>query len=128
MIPDDIFDCRHYGLFGWLADVRNYSVVPPISQPRGLPLNASRGIRREFESWGIDAHSESWPSADELLEFDYDAEFEDRRGEWWQPADPGSGEMTTYRDFLGSGYFDDLETLRGLRQLRPTRVVFWFDN
>ena len=31
------FDWRSYWLYGWLADVRNYSDVKPIAPARGLP-------------------------------------------------------------------------------------------
>jgi hypothetical protein len=33
----DFLSNRVYGMFGFLANVRNYSAVPPITQPRGLP-------------------------------------------------------------------------------------------
>lgn len=29
-----VFGDRNYALFGWLADIRNYSGVIPISEPR----------------------------------------------------------------------------------------------
>ena len=126
------FDWRSYALFGWLADVRNYSAVPPLAEPKGLPDDVGDGIRTEHEDMQWDAHSASWFSVDELLAFDYDQEFEDRRvtrnGDGSVTAEPGGGEVTTYREFLGPAYFSDLDRLRALNEQAPTRVVFWFDN
>lgn len=131
------FDWRHYGLYGWLADVRNSSEVPPVSQPRGLPEDVSPDVLREFEEWGCDAHTPSWISVDDLIAFDYDQTFEDRRvtrqiapNAWHGActADPGEGEIKTYREFFGPEFFADLAALNTLNKVRPTRVVFWFDN
>lgn len=131
------FDWRDYGMYGWLADVRNSSAVPPISQPRGLPDDVSAQVRLHHEEWGWDAHSASWLTVDELLAFDYEATFEDRRyrkqvgPKSWDgaaTAEPGDGKSTTYREFLGSQFFDDLAGLNTLNKVKPTRVVFWFDN
>lgn len=126
------FDWRSYGLYGFLADVRNYSEVPPLAEPRYLPDDASDDVRADHDWWGGDAHSASWFSAEELLAFDYDREFEDRRvtmgSNGGATAAPGGGEMTTFREFLGPTYFRDLDILRAMNEKRPTRFVFWFDN
>lgn len=128
------FDWRSYGLFGFLADVRNYSAVPPIAPRRGLPADASAAVREDSEGWDGDGHSHSWVGLDELLAFDYDAAFEDRRVtrqvaanayDGGCTADPGGGEQTTFRDFLGPGYFKELDRLK---TAGVERVVFWFDN
>lgn len=115
------FDWRSYGMFGFLADVRNYSAIPPLSQPRGLP--------DDYQAEDMDGyHSMSWLSVNELLAFNYDAEFEDRRvminGDGGCTAEPGGGGVTTFRNFLGGRFFDDLNTLR---DLGADRIVFWFD-
>lgn len=126
------FDWRCYNLFGWLGDVRNYSEAPPIAPRRGLPADMSAALVQEWDEWSGDGHSASWVSVDELLAFDYGATFEDRRvtigNDGGRTAEPGGGEMTTYREFLGSGFFTDLERLAVLNEQGPTRVVFWFDN
>lgn len=126
------FDLRIYSVFGWLADVRNYSAVPPLSQPRGLPEDASQGVLADWEWWQSDGHSCSWFTVDELAAFDYDAEVEDRRvtvgNDGGCTAEPGGGEVTTYREFLGANFFRDLDALRALNDERPTRVIFWFDS
>jgi len=128
------FDCRDYGLFGFLAGVRNYSAVTPIAVPRGIPKDASQYVREQYEYWDTNAHSASWLLVSELASFDYDAMMEDRRctrqtgPNCWdggQTADPGDGKNMTYREFLGRHFFTDL---RRLQDAGAERVVFWFDN
>lgn len=128
------FDWRGYGMFGFLAGVRNYSGIRPIAKPRGLPADASREVVEDYESWDGDAHSASWLSVEELLAFDYDAPCENRRvSRQVRPnlrddgatCAPGAGRMTTFREFLGRGFIDELHRLR---RAGAERVVFWFDN
>jgi hypothetical protein len=123
------FDWRSYGMFGFLAGVRNYSAVAPIAEKRGLPddFDADR-----FDC--SDYHSRSWLSVDELTAFDYDQKMEDRRvtrqvAEGWydggQTAEPGGGVTMTYREFLGESFFADLLELQ---DIGADRIVFAFDN
>lgn len=128
------FDWRSYFMYGFFAGVRNYSDVPPLSEPRGVPDDASSVTKERVDGWDSDGHSHSWLSIAELTAFDYDAKVEDRRitvqmpGGWVNcgaTAGPGGGEMTTWRDRLGDAYFTDLERLV---TAGAERVVFWFDN
>lgn len=128
------FDWRSYGMYGFLADVRNYSGVPPIADRRGFPDDASGIITGDYDDWSGDAHSASWLTVAELAAFDYEQPVEDRRvsvqlsANMWSgagTADPGAGEMMTWRDFLGDQFFADLKTLK---DCGADRVVFWFDN
>jgi hypothetical protein len=121
------FDCRSYGLFGFLAGVRNYSAVTPIAEQRGLPpdMNLDDEDRQAY----FGDHSYSWLSMDELLSFDYDIPMEDRRvtrgGDGGCTANPGDGTLTTYREFLGPWYFHELARLK---ELGTERIVFGFDS
>lgn len=127
------FDYRDYGMFGFLAGVRNYSCVPPISKPRGFPNDLPEYIRKQQEDWEYDGHTHSWLSIDELASFDYNQVFEDRRVTREVDsiingaviAESGEGEITTYREFLGEQFFEDLEKLQ---ELGVKRIIFWFDN
>lgn len=47
------FDWRSYGLFGFLADVRNYSAVPPLADQRGLPEDVSEDVRAGSRQVGV---------------------------------------------------------------------------
>lgn len=134
---DRPFHWRGYGLFGWLADVRNYSHSPVIVEPRGLPLDISPEVRDEYNGWREDAHSCSWLSLAELIEADYDQVFWDRRITRQEApgmfngaalAGAGEGERRTLREFLGEGYFETIEILKTLGKPEDVRVVFWFDN
>ena len=124
------FDWQSYGMFGFLAGVRNYSALRPISEPRGLPDDFVDLDGGPF----VGDHSFSWLSVEELTAFDYDAEMEDRRTRvqvapnFWNggaTAEPGSGEMTTYREFLGEEFFRDLAALKAGG---AERIVFGFDS
>lgn len=123
------FDWRSYGMYGFFADVRNYSAVPPIAERRGIPEDVSTTVAEDYEHWDMDAHSASWLSVDELAAFDYDAPVEDRRvmidNNGGRTTPPGGGEMTTYREFLGEQF---QEEIRRLKDCGADRVVFWFDN
>jgi hypothetical protein len=131
------FDNRSYGVFGFLANVRNYSHVPTIVEPRGMPKSVSDVVTYEFERWQYDAHSIGWLTVQELVKFDYDQKFENRR--YTKQVTPnyfvgsavcesGEGIQTTVREFLGTYFFQQLEQLTQLDTLHNTRIVFWFDN
>ena len=127
-------DGRSYGIFGFLADVRNYSHVPPISEARGLPDDVSSAV--DCDEYGGN-HSHSWLMLRELMEHDYDQVFWDRRvtkqigPNHWDGAalaEEGEGKHVTLREFLGPWYFNELEKLKAVGDPDTVRVVFWFDN
>lgn len=131
---DDPLENRSYAYFGWIADVRNYSQVPPISPPRGVPDDMSPETKKSFEGWDIDAHSASWLTVDEILAVDFDQVIEDRRvtrqtgPNSWNggcTAEPGQGKKETLREFLGEY---TVNALFKLRDEGVERIVFWFDN
>lgn len=71
---------RNYNLFAILADVRNgcgFAGIrtgegfEPISNPRGLPIDVSKEVKREFEAYGTDGHSHSYFTVKELMEYDW---------------------------------------------------------
>lgn len=137
----DPFNWRTYSMFGFLAGVRNYSAITPISEPRGLPDGFESN---EYdEPWftpdpakfriDVGDHSQSWLSVQELLDYDYDQIVEDRRctrqigPNIWsggETCDPGEGEKLTLREFLGEHFFRDLEELK---RIRAEMIVFGFD-
>ena len=133
----EVFDCCSYGIFGFLANVRNYSEVPCISEPRGLPDDWSQDYT---ESLGLncgDYHSYSWLTLSELLNYDYNIVFWDRRisrvmSTGWidgaATAASGEGRMIKIRDFLGNYFFDELFRMLELGDSDNVRVIFWFDN
>jgi len=62
---------RCYVSYSLLADVRNYYGLKPMDQPRGLPDDVTERLRKDFDSWGSDAHSATYLYLDELLDFNY---------------------------------------------------------
>lgn len=58
---------RNYDLFALLAGVRNYDDIDPISEPRGIPDNASEEVKEIVQSWDGDGHSHSWLLVSEVL-------------------------------------------------------------
>ncbi len=155
------FGWRSYAVFGFLADVRNYSHCTPISEPKGLPddsewlnspskyayeVNPMSGepiLENERETNKNDVqedgnyHSMSWLTLKELLDYDYEQKFWDRRvtkqtspNSWDGAAlaEEGEGQTITYREHLGESFFKDIEVLKTLGQPEDVRIVFWFDN
>lgn len=158
----DPFDWRSYGMFGFFADVRNYSNSPVLGPIKGLPddseyLNEKlenpmsfdygyfdNGVattRKESIFKDADYHNETFYTLKELLDFNYDVPFENLRytevtrlpgggvcSNGAAIAKPGSGTITTMREFLGDGFFNELECLKKLGAPEDVRIVFWFDN
>jgi hypothetical protein len=116
-------------MFGFLADVRNFSFIPCITgEQRGWPDDTL-----EIQEW--DTHSETFVILDELLNFNYDNTFEDRRGckeisprffDCSADMGEGNGTIFSFREFLGKGFFDDLEILKTLGSPENVRVLMSF--
>jgi hypothetical protein len=77
---ESFYDGRNYNLFAILADVRNgrgFAGIKtgkgfnPISQPRGIPGNASAEYKEIADGWGCDGHSHSFLTLRELLDCDW---------------------------------------------------------
>ena len=123
------FTERHFGVFGFLGNVANYAAIPPIARRRGLPEDASPDTLTDFHAAGPTASQGSWLTLRELLDYDYDKRFENRRllaadgGNATCPA--GKGVQTTYRAFLGRVYFRHLAALEAAK---AERIVFWFEE
>lgn len=161
------FGNRSYAVFGFLADVRNYSHCTPLAEPKGLPHDSeylnqpSEYGKYERDMYGeaiseaergtgkaellylhqSDYHSFSWFTLKELLDFNYEQTFWNRRitrttklpsgalfSDGAALAEEGEGETITYREHLGESYFADIETLKSLGEPEDVRVIFWFDN
>jgi hypothetical protein len=122
----------HYGWFGFLAGVRNYACCEPLAPPRGFPDDCDR-VGGCLANGVVDLEgleSCSWLMLSELLNFDYDQVFWNRRVskglDHEAVAEEGEGRHQTYRDFLGPQYFATLDVLGGLGEGDRVRVVFGF--
>lgn len=137
-LSESPFSEQNYRLFGFLADVRNDSICPVLKAPCGLPVLEEPGFgeglggafsRMNYDPWPLhrDNHSKTWYLVSELLDYDYDIEFEDRDGsDGTLPK--GSGKVITVREHIGTKFFKDLDLLEGLGDPTKTRVVISFDS
>ena len=125
-----LFDWRNYGMYAFLAGVKNYSAIEPISKPRDIPDDISPELRKIVdENLG---HSASWLTIKELKDFDYNQTIEDRRytkqiiptfSDGGATCEPGQGTKMPLSEFLCESYFKQLnEFVDG-----EYRIVFWFD-
>lgn len=53
-----VFIDRDYGLFSWLADVRNYSNIPALGCEKGVPSDMSDYVKSQYEEWYEEIKSE----------------------------------------------------------------------
>jgi hypothetical protein len=114
----EIYDGRSYSLFTILADVRNYNkVMKPISKPRGIPEDASEEYKKLCESWGVDGHSHSYLTLQEM------EEFFDKRHEWTEVNQSFISLVDRLRNRLKEHYPYDYSD-----HTEDIRIVFFFDN
>lgn len=132
---------QNYGLFAFLADVRNYACIPVLSQPRGLPpTNTPTDTEGLGSLWEFNRRTDwpehednscaTWFLVSELLAYDYDTVFENRRNgdSRDEPVPVGCGELTTVREYIGSKFFEDLEVMRQLGEPEKIRVIISFSS
>jgi hypothetical protein len=121
---------RNYTLFALLANVRNDEpgdkwYVTPISEPRGLPADATALTKFDSDRWGLDGHSHSWINAEEIARV---AEFANSKK--WRGRD-GSAfwEADNFGYLFGNNWSGFTKYPEGRPEgLEDVRFVFWFDN
>lgn len=118
---------RLYKVFALLAGVRQGTEpVVPLSEPRGLPEDASKLTRFCHDLMGENAHTASWLALDELgplhqLLRQYSRDYE--IGNWLAGAGPHfdhPAEVYLFRN----GWEEPPEE----KGVEGVRLVFWFDN
>jgi len=92
---EPIYSSRNYRLFSILADVRNAFDIEPISYPKGLPDDVSDFVKEWSADWGVDGHSRSFLTVQELLDY-----------KWNKPIDNFGG-------YIHDGYYDEWAEKRG---------------
>ena len=124
-----IYDARNYYLFSVLAGVRGSAYNNQIDGPRGLPEDVSELVAEKHMIWGIDAHSASYLTLRELIEFDmHDWDEEEEPEHMLQPLierlKQRADELNLIYDFNWSGrsYGESMQ------KAEKIRIVFWFDN
>lgn len=114
---------RNYALFAKMANVRNNGRIRPISEPKGIPKNATLLTKMHIKQYGTDGHSHSWLSAREIVEL-----YQFIRGN-----ENDFEHMWLYDNmpyFMGN-HFDGFETDKEYWEkfgVEDVRFVFFFDN
>lgn len=148
------FGWRSYDLFGFLADVRNLSNIKPIGAIEGLPNdseflndlydksdNAEQYYGKNYTNKrdiidNDNYHSFYHLTLKTLLDYDYTQTFQDVRGKlddrnyrYTDKLDiPKDIEFISVQDFLGEGFFKDIETLKTLGNPEDVRIIMYFDS
>jgi hypothetical protein len=115
-IEDSRFCEKNYFLFSILANVRNLEGIVPLSMPRGIPENVSGEIKRVSDSEGTDAHSHSWLTLKELLNFN------------WNQVFTFDGKEYSYSQCAENFLTEFIPELQRLGDKDDVRIVLWFDN
>lgn len=117
---------RDYWLFAVLADVRNDGSFTYIDGPRGLPKDISEDVKREFDPWTYDAHSMSYLTLQEIIDF-YDEHQDEKEGEVLysliNKLKERADELNLIYNFTWKNNYDE-----AYRESKNFRIVFWFDN
>lgn len=122
---------RNYPLFAKMANVRNDTKTPitQISNPKGLPEDATELTKLHSEKYGVDGHSHSWLNAKEISELHKWIRDKTNPKEWFG-NDPWRWEHENMPYFMGnhlSAFVDYPEDLEGY-DIEDVRYVFFFDN
>lgn len=99
----EIYEDRNYELFGILAGVRG--IRTPISDPKGLPVDVTDAVKRLYDLWGLNNHSASWLTFDEI---------------WDSLSDCHNHSLQLIAL--------DMIRIQRETQSEDVRIVFWFDS
>lgn len=121
-----VFDWKYYGLYGFLADHRNYAESPTLGPPQMcIPEDASDDVKTMYGGGhAVMAHDAGWVTLPQLLNFDYEQTFVNQNIQ-------RLGDVMTVREWLHEEYFEEVRKLDSWREAgdpESVRVVFWFDN
>lgn len=132
IIHQDLYGDRNYDLFAVLANVRNRGygeALPYIDEPRGLPNDVTEYVKADYESWDWDAHSCSYFTLRELIDFHEVKRPKNDFG--YDILEPLIERLKQRADDFNIIYnfewdrpmTDDLKN-----KMDDIRIVFWFDN
>lgn len=120
---------RNYGLFAKMANVRNPGDIEEISNPKGIPEDATLITKMHVEKMGSDGHSHSFLNASEIVEL-HDFIEDKKTPDFWFGEYRWKFINDNLPRFLGN-HFDsfkkspeDWEDY----EIEDVRYVFFFDN
>lgn len=108
---------RNYLLFAILADERNEYNIHPISLPKGLPDDISPEVKNQSDKENDDAHTRSWLTLKELLEYD-----------WQQKIEDDNNEIFPLEALDIPFVYEFIPRLSKIDEPENVRMIFWFDN
>lgn len=117
---------RDYDLFAVLADVRNYDLVDYIAEPKGLPNDATEFVKREYSDWAGDAHSCSYFTLQELIEYQEENNPVDFLGH--SILQPLIDKLKQRANDLNLIWDFEWKKDSVHEKANYIRIVFWFDN
>lgn len=125
----ELYGDRNYALFAVLANVRNGG-CDYIDLPRGLPDDATDYVKHEYERWRGDAHSCSYFTLRELIDFHDECRPLNDFG--YDILEPVISRMKQRADSLELIWDFEWAETRCRNDARKKadniRIVFWFDN
>ncbi|MEV7852351.1 hypothetical protein [Streptomyces sp. NPDC088183] len=108
-----------YGAFACLFGTRNSFGFRPLAEGRGLPVDASDGLRDSFATWGAQhSHGATWIGWAELAAADWDET--DRSGTLSRSTVAGAGTHW-------APVWDVMRTPAEVHGPEHVRLVVWFD-
>ena len=117
---------RSYNTFAKMAGVRNFQDnITPIAWGRGLPIDISLMTKLHRKYWGLDGHSDSWLTYDEIVSL-IDWMSDDNEGGFQSPEYIFFGERVYLFGntvYCWKKYPDEYPDF-----IEDIRLVFWFDN
>lgn len=137
---------RNYEIFSVLANVRNDNGIAFISEPKGVPNDATDEFNGLVKEWEPDGHSHSWVTLKEMKNFDLNQEFydnhliieKDKKGKitgtcaWTSGNNLGVVGKRKIFELWGRESWNELikkmEKLRLNKDDESVRLVFFFDN
>lgn len=123
---------RMYELFAKLCGVRrNYDdEIQPISEPKGLPHDATELTLIDAERWKADGHSHSWLGKDEIRQLEvWYADFARKSKIRETDIESQFGYLfgDVWREWNKQPQLSELSRL-SRPKVEDFRFVFWFDN
>ena len=116
IVCQHLYDDRNYAVFGILACVRIEKYIEYIADPRGLPFNVSKIVKKNYMENSVDYHSCSWITLDELKIF-RDKHNKQRKRE----------HILDRLISILQKKKDSYDWMNGKRDSN-LRIVFWFDS
>lgn len=125
----ELYGDRNYALFAVLANVRNGG-YDYIELPRGLPADATEYVEQEYERWRGDAHSCSYFTLRELIE--YHDEYKPLSDYGYDILGPVISRLKQRADDLSLiwdfEWGDSWSRASVYKKAEDIRIIFWFDN